>query len=325
MRKTTGRINRRKFLESSAKVAVASALLNILPEKNQVHASENNKNIQLPKFIIDSHLHCKSNEKWLKDVVEIYRPYNAMACVLTWIEDLEFMVDAMKSYPDIFIGYGRVNLDNPNAIREIEKFKKAGFVGMKFHSPQKNYDDPSYFQIYRLCEEYRLYMIFHTGISGRNITDEPRWTSSSRMRPMYLDTLCRLFPRVKIQGAHLGNPWYEEAAEAARWNPNLFFDVTGSTLLKFIKLGHLKRMSDILWWSSEEGEKNPHTLKDGPGAWEHIVFGTDEKPQGLPANIERFTRMLDENNVPQSIRNRMWGETMARNLGIDPETHKFIK
>ena len=34
-----------------------------------------------------------------------------------------------------------------NAIREVETFKKNGFVGMKFHSPQKNYDDPSYFQM----------------------------------------------------------------------------------------------------------------------------------------------------------------------------------
>jgi predicted TIM-barrel fold metal-dependent hydrolase len=236
---------------------------------------------------------------------------------------MELMVDAIKSYPDVFIGYGRVNLDDPNAIREVEKFKKAGFVGMKFHSPQKNFDDISYFQTYRLCEEYRMYLIFHTGISSRRANDVPAYTSSSRMRPMYLDTLCRAFPRVKIQGAHLGNPWYDEAAEAARWNANLFFDVTGSTLFKFIKLNRLEDMSKILWWSAEEGDENPHTLKDGPSAWEHIVFGTDEKPSGLPGNIERFSMMLEANSVPTDIRERMWGLTMAENLGIDPETRRF--
>ncbi|MBD3288301.1 amidohydrolase family protein [candidate division KSB1 bacterium] len=325
MKESSSKIDRRKFLERSAKVAVGSTLFASVTENNLVNASETKSNSKLPDFIIDSHIHCKGNDKWVEDMVRIYRSYNAMACVLTWIDDLEIMVDAIKSYPDVFIGYGRVDLDNQNAIREVEKFKKAGFVGMKFHSPQKNYDDSSYFQIYRLCEEYKMYMIFHTGISGRNITDKPNWMSSARMRPMYLDTLCRLFPRAKIQGAHLGNPWYEEAAEAARWNPNLFFDVTGSTLLKFIKLGRLERMSEVLWWSSNEGEKNPHTLKDGPSAWEHIVFGTDERPQGLPSNIERFSMMLDKNNVPPAIRKKMWGETMAKNLGIDPETHKFIE
>jgi len=325
MKKSSSKIDRRKFIERVTTVAVASTVVNTVTKNNTANATETGKKSQLPDFIIDSHLHCKSTEKWVEDVVKIYRPYNAMACVLTWIEELQLMVDAIKSFPDVFIGYGRVDLDNPNAIREIEKFKNAGFVGMKFHSPQKNYDDPSYFQIYRLCEEYQLYMIFHTGISSHNITDRPIFSSSARMRPMYLDTLCRLFPRIKIQGAHLGNPWYEEAAEAARWNPNLFFDVTGSTLLKFIKLNRLERMSEILWWASDEGETNPHTLKNGPAAWEHIVFGTDEKPQGLKANIERFSMMLEKNNIPPSICKKMWGETMAKNLGIDPKTHRFIK
>jgi hypothetical protein len=34
--------------------------------------------------------------------------------------------------------------------------------------------------------------------------------------------------------------------------------------------------------------------------------------------------MLDANNVPQAAREKMWGLTMAKILGIDPKTHKFI-
>jgi len=238
---------------------------------------------------------------------------------MTWIEDRELMVEAIRAYPDVFVGYGRVRLDDPEAVRQIESFKESGFVGMKFHSPRENLDDPSYFQAYRLCEEYGLVMLFHTGISSRREFDRPTWGSSARMRPIYLDTICRQFPRAVVQGAHLGNPWYEEAAEAARWNPNLYFDVTGSTLPKLIKLGRLDRLREILWWSAGEGEANPHTLKDGPGSWEHIVFGTDEGPSGLAGNIERFQMMLDANDVPEPTRRRMWGLTMAGVLGIDPE------
>ena len=141
---------------------------------------------------------------------------------------------------------------------------------------------------------------------------------------MFLDTLARVCPKTTLQGAHLGNPWYEEAAEAARWNPNLYFDITGSTLLKFIKLGRLERMSDILWWASDEAVENPHTLKGGPGAWEHIVFGTDEAPSGLEPNIERFQKMLDANKVPEADRAKMWGLTIAGILGIDPKTRRLI-
>jgi hypothetical protein len=326
MKKSSNNIGRREFFNKGVKVAAATTLISPALQSSRAEAREMKEpagSTAPPEFIIDSHIHCGSTEKWVEDMVRIYRPYNAMACVLNWIEDMELMVEAIKTYPDVFIGYGRVDLDSPTAIREIEMFKKAGFVGMKFHSPRKNFDDQSYFQAYRLCEEYRLYLLFHTGISSRRAQDEPAWTSSSRMRPMYLDTLCRAFPRIKIQGAHLGNPWYDEAAEAARWNANLFFDVTGSTLFKFIKLGQLDRMSNILWWSDEEGDNNPHTLKGGPSAWEHIVFGTDESPEGLPGNIERFTKMLDANNVPAASRVKMWGGTMAANLGIDPKTHRF--
>jgi len=324
MDKLTDKMLRREFLGNGAKVAMGATILAAANSRTQATAASSGSGlVQLPEFILDSHIHCGSTEKWVEEMVRTYRRYKAMAFVLTWIDDMRLMKDAAASYPDVFINCGRVNLDDTNAIREVEKFKKNGFVGMKFHSPQKNYDDPSYFQIYRLCEEYHLHTLFHTGISSHSIKDEPQWGSSARMRPIYLDTICRQFPRLTVQGAHLGNPWYEEAAEVARWNPTLYFDVTGSTLLKFIKLGKLARMSEILWWASDEAEHNPHTLKGGPGAWEHIVFGTDEKPSGLAANIERFQKMLDANSVPHATREKMWGLTIARVLGIDPRTRRF--
>lgn len=325
MDKSRKKIGRREFLGSSALAVAASALVLTNKDTKAKEVPSERGSGKAPKFILDAHIHCGGTKAWVEEMVKIYRPRNAMAFVLTWMDDMKLMNDATASYPDVFIKCGRVRLDEPNAVREMETFKKNGFVGMKFHSPRRDYDDPSYFQIYRLCEEYEMHTLFHTGISNHRISDKPKWTSSSRMRPMYLDTLCRMFPRITIQGAHLGNPWYEEAAEAARWNPKLYFDVTGSTLLKFIKLGKLKRMSDILWWASDEAEKNPHTLKGGPGAWEHIVFGTDEKPSGLIPNIERFQKMLDANDVPQATREKMWGLTMAKVLGVDPKTHKFIK
>jgi uncharacterized protein len=316
-------LNRREFLGNGA--ALAAAATGIESVQAGSFASENpgpSDSSGAPKFIIDSHIHCGGTEAWVQEMVRIYRPLNAMACVLTWIKDMDMMKNAAASYPDVFIPYGRVELDNVGAVREVETFKKNGFAGMKFHSPQKDYDDPSYFQVYRLCEEYRLHMLFHTGISNHTILDQPQWGSSSRMRPMFLDTICRQFPRATIQGAHFGNPWYEEAAEAARWNPTLFFDITGSSLIKFIKTGRMEKMNEILWWTADEGADNPHTLKGGPGAWEHVVFGTDEEPSGLAANIERFTKMLDANRVPGGVREKMWGLTMARVLGIDPDRKK---
>lgn len=316
-------IRRREFLSYTGKTALAASAASALgtsSSKAQARPSALSNNE--PEFIIDAHTHCGGTKQWVEAMAEQYRAHNAMACVLTWTQDMDLMLDAMAEYPDVFIGFGRVHLDDPNAVREVEEFHKNGFVGMKFHSPRKNWDDPSYFQIYRLCEEYGMHMLFHTGItSRRNIDGTPRYGAMARMRPVYLDAICRQFPNATIQGAHFGNPWYEEAAECARWNPNLYFDITGSSLHKFIQLDKLDKMNEYLWWANwDQQTDNPHTLQGGPSAWEHILFGTDEGPDGLTSNIDRFQQMLDANNVQPKVRKKMWGLTMAKILGIDPVT-----
>jgi hypothetical protein len=323
MKESKQTLGRRRFLNRSAQLVATASVVAGRSEIAKTEPLEQGPGVP-PGFIIDSHIHCGQTTAWVDEMVRTYRPRGVMACVLTRFGDMDLIKKAMSDYPDLFIGYGYVDLDNQAAVREVEAFYKNGFVGMKFHSPQKDYDDPGYFQVYRMCEQYRLHMLFHTGVTSRRISDQPKLQSASRMRPMYLDTICRVCPRTTLQGAHLGNPWYEEAAEAARWNPNLFFDITGSTLLKLIKLGRLERLSEIFWWSSDESENNPHTLKGGPGAWDHVVFGTDEAPSGLAGNIDRFQKMLDANHVPEAQRAKMWGLTIAQILGIDPKTKRLM-
>jgi uncharacterized protein len=311
-------MDRRGFLRMGGALVGASALPPLTAE-----AAAAAGGTRPPGFIVDSHNHFQASEGWIGEMIRSYRAHGAMACSSCTMGDLPVMKEAVADAPDVFVPFGRVSVDDVGAVREVATFHDNGFAGIKFHSPQKNWDDPSYFQLYRLCEHLGLHMLFHTGISSRRNLDEPGWGSSSRMRPMYLDTLCRQFPAASIQGAHLGNPWYEEAAEAARWNPNLVFDLTGSTLYKLIKMDRLERIGEAFWWADwGEGAENPHTLTGGPSAWEHVVFGTDEGPAGLAGNIERFQRVLDTNRVPDADRAKMWGGTMARILGIDPETRR---
>jgi len=327
-----GLIGRRDFLKSGGQAALAATAAGGLggylsrPESEEKQERKANTRLVEPQIIIDAHFHVRGGQEWVEEVVEIYRPHNAMACAIVRPDSMDLIVQAMHRYPDVFIGFGQVSVDDPEAVRQVKTYHDHGFSGMKFHSPRKNWDDPSYFQIYRLCEEYGLHMLFHTGITSRGIIDStPRYGSMGRMRPVYLDAICRQFPNATIQGAHFGNPWYEEAAEVARWNPNLFFDVTGSSLYKFIELNKMEAFSEYLWWAGWDGQtENPHTLRGGPSAWEHVVFGTDEAPSGLPGNIERFQMMIEANNVSEEDQQKMWGLTMARILGIDPKTKRRL-
>ncbi len=261
------------------------------------------------RFIIDSHHHFDPAPGYLERLVRIYGPRNAMACVLTRFANLETVSKAARVHPDVIIPYGQINVDDFNAVKEVRQFAEAGFKGIKMHTPRHNWDDFSYFPLYDVMQSLGLVALFHTGIVSGS-SDEPEPSSMARMRPGYLHTVARSFPKLVIQGAHLGNPWYEEAAEAARWEKNLYFDLTGSSLLK--KSRNLGIFREYLWW---EGP-SLHSSKDAVYAFEKLVFGTDEPPENLDSVLGQFERMLDACEVPEESRKKIYGGTMARILGI---------
>jgi predicted TIM-barrel fold metal-dependent hydrolase len=264
-----------------------------------------------PRFVVDSHQHYRDDPAYIDTLVKVYRPRNAMACVLTPFRFLDVVRKAAAAHPDVVVPYGYVDVDDPQAIAHIEQFAKAGFKGVKMHRPKYNWDDFGYFPIYARLQSLGLVALFHTGIVSGN-SDGPEPSSMARMRPAFLHTIARSFPQLRIQGAHLGNPWYDEAAEAARWEENLYFDVTGSTLIK--KAKDLAAFKEYLWWEGPTAHSSP----DAVYAFEKLVFGTDEPPANLDAVIARYEAMLDANDVPEPSRRRIYGETMARLLGITP-------
>ena len=299
--------SRRDFLSGLVMVSAASGFgrtgLGLSTRDNQDAAP-------IPRrFIIDSHHHFDPAPGYLERLVAIYRPRNAMACLLTRFPHLDAVRKAARENPDVIIPYGQINVDDVSAVTEVKQFASAGFKGIKMHTPRHNWDDFSYFPIYDTIQSLGMVALFHTGIVSGS-SDDPEPSSMARMRPAFLHTIARSFPRLVIQGAHLGNPWYEEAAEAARWEKNLYFDLTGSSLLKKSKNPAVFR--DYLWWDGP----TLHSSKDAVYAFEKLVFGTDEPPENLDAVIRQFERMLDACEVPEVSRRRIYGGTMARILGI---------
>ena len=265
------------------------------------------------RFKIDSHYHYRDNPDFIEKTVKIYRKYNTMVCILTPIRGLEVVKEAIEKYPDVIIGFGSIKLDEPDVVNQIDEFYKAKFKGIgEITKLLKDYNDPSYFPIYERIQLYGMHVMFHTGVIGRRNPEIPQISGMSRMRPSFLDEIARRFPKLTVQGAHLGNPWYTEAAEAARWNSNLFFDITGSSLVK--KKNCPEFWSELLWW--RPSLETRHSPSAGEHAFEKIVFGTDEGPDGLLPNIERFDAFLKANNIPEKVQEKCWCGTMCRILGI---------
>ena len=262
---------------------------------------------------IDSHYHFRNQPGFIEDTVKLARRYNAKFCLISPYEKLDAARAAIGTYPDIFIGFGVIKLDDPEVFEKIDAYHKAGFKGVgEITKPLKNFHDPSYYLIYERLQDLQLNVLFHTGIVNWQGTHVEH-SGMDRMRPAYLDIIARRFPGLTIQGAHLGNPWYTEAAEVARWDPNLFFDVTGSSLLK--KQDDPKFWGEVLWW--RPSLSTIHSRSGAGHAFSKIVFGSDEGPEGFLANIERFDLFLRANDVPEEVQEQCWYGTKAKHLGLE--------
>jgi uncharacterized protein len=288
------------------RMAYALAILVLLPLSVQGEDAKT-------RFKIDSHYHFDSAPDFIRKTAEVYRKYNTMVCVLVPFPSIETIQRAMKQYPGVFIPYGSIRLDDPKALEQIDGFHQAGFPGIgELLFPARDYNDAAYFPIYERIQKYGMHVLFHTGIVARRNPEIPGSTGMAKMRPAFLDEVARRFPKLTIQGAHLGNPWYDEAAEATRWNPNLIFDITGSSLIK--KQDHPEYWSEVLWW--RPSLQSQHSPSAGDHAFDKIVFGTDEGPEGLLPNIERFDAFLKANHIPEEVQAKCWAGTMSRILGI---------
>jgi predicted TIM-barrel fold metal-dependent hydrolase len=263
--------------------------------------------------LVDAHVHHNGDPAFLKTLVAKLEATDGLALVITSPRHLDSVKSFIDRHPNRLAGLGEIKLDDPRAVELVDKFNAAGFVGLgEITKPLKNFDDRSYWPIYERAEKYRMILLFHTGIVNRTNPDVPEDASVDRMRPTLLDGIARRFPKVTIIGAHLGNPDYANAAEIARWNPNLFFDLSGSTLIK--KQEDYTFFKSIFWWSSIV---SPHTPKSGVSAFEKVVFGSDVfngEIEEFDRELDRYRKMLDACGVSKQAQANIFGGTMRRIL-----------
>jgi predicted TIM-barrel fold metal-dependent hydrolase len=247
-------------------------------------------------YIIDFHSHFYKIEKAEEKLIEIIKKMNYVKIIISGIEGtyLEYIygnnevLELYKKYPEIIIPFAHFRL-GIDKINKIEEFLRMGFKGLKFIFPLKNYDDEEYFPVYEKMEKENLIGIFHTGIVSRKGAENKKENiSSGRMRPVFLDTIARNFPELSIIGAHLGYPWYEEAVEVARVNPNVYFDISGPCIYSRSQL----YFKEIFW------HKNKFLKRS---IIDKLIFGSDIYYQNIPnfvKDLKNFFRKIDaEENI----------------------------
>jgi len=266
-----------------------------------------------PPRLIDAHVHHNGDPAFLEKLVAKLDSADGLALLLTLPKDIDSVNAFIAKHPNRILGMGNISLDDPRAVELVDRFHAAGFRGLgELSGPLKNYDDRTYWPIYERAEKYGMIILFHTGIVNRMEPDIPSDISVDRMRPTTLDGIARRFPKLTLIGAHLGNPDYAWAAEVTRWNPNLYFDLSGSSLIK--KQDDPTFWKSIFWWS---GVVSPHTPANAPNAFERLVFGSDVfngEVEEFDRQLERYHKMLDACGVPKASQDMIFVGTMWKIL-----------
>jgi uncharacterized protein len=259
--------------------------------------------------VIDGHLHYNGDPAFLQKLLAKLDSVDGMAFLLVPPADMGTAVPIIHANPNRLIGFAEIDMDSAHALEDIDLAHEAGFRGIgELEYVAHNYDDPIYFPIYKRAEKYHMIALFHTGIVNREHPNVRTNVSISRMRVTRLDLIARMFPKLTIVAAHMGNPDYAWAAEIARWNPNVYVDLSGSSLIK--KQNDYTFFKSIFWWS---GVVSPHTPKSSHSAFERLVFGSDVFGGDLPEfdrELKRYHEMLDACGVPKQAQENIFSGTL---------------
>ena len=172
------------------------------------------------------------------------------------MKDLDRGIAFAKAHPDRVIPYAAIDIDSQTVTTDIRRVHAMGFRGLGelFAKGRWDYNDPKYDPIWALAQELRMPVAPHTGNLSNGMM--------AHLRPSFLADIAAMHPKLFIHAAHFGNPWYEEAAEATRRNKNLYFDLSGSSLIK--KENDPSYWAQWLWWTDAIGK--PHMPKEAvPG------------------------------------------------------------
>ena len=306
--------SRRQFLTAMGAAATVSVSRGAVATSAMLSDGSSASSDKAADRIVDMHVHFDEKKpNFVDDLVKVTEPLNVTACVLTPYRSRMVVAEAAKRHPARIVPFGSVDLDAPDAVRQAEEFHALGYRGLgELEFVKKPYTDPSYMPVYELANRYSWVILFHTGIVLRQKFEEPEDVASYRMRAFHLEEIARRFPKITVLGAHCGNPEYEWAGEVARWNPNVFFDLSGSTLTKMHdRLGDLRK---IFWWTGTEwGTKTP---EDDPSAFVKLVFGSDEGLDGIASALDQYRAMFDACDVPMPTRKLILGGTLIKILGL---------
>jgi len=158
----------------------------------------------------------------------------------------------------------------------LEERIRDGLVkGVKLYPGYDHYpiNDPSLESIFRIAAKHDVPVMIHTG-------DTYAKTAKVRMaHPLLVDDVAVDYPDVRFVMCHLGNPWFQDAAEVLYKNDNVYADISGLTLGEFsydFERYVAMRLKDMITYMGDPGKQ--------------LMYGTDWPL----VKMKPYVRLLNE-------------------------------
>lgn len=182
---------------------------------------------------------------------------------------------------DRFIVFGSVHPDYENAEYEIQRIKKHGLKGFKFHPDFQRFnidDDKALFMYEKIGKDYPI--VLHVGDENLDYSN-----------PQRLARVLEIFPEHKFVAAHMGgySMWEKEAKCLV--GKNVWFD-TSSTLCGVSP----EKLASLI---KEHGE-------------DRVLFGTDYPAVSLSGEARR----IEELDLSEETKEKIFHKNAEKLLGI---------
>jgi predicted TIM-barrel fold metal-dependent hydrolase len=225
----------------------------------------------MPRFLIDVHVHLNNyHESTRRPTVENVNDLFAKmddigidhAVVITSYKvdldrpSVEELLEILADSPRVTVVEGlRWRGEARSDLFSLEERIRDGMVkGVKLYPGYDHYpiNDPSLETVFRIAAKHDVPVMIHTG-------DTYSKTAKVRMaHPLLVDDIAVDYPDVKFVMCHLGNPWFQDAAEVLYKNDNVYGDISGLTLgdfeYKFERYVAM-RLKDMITYMGDPGSQ----------------------------------------------------------------------
>jgi len=208
-----------------------------------------------------------------------------------WLVPYEYVKEEfLDRHPERFWGIAGIHykLGAKNAVKQIERAKRLGFIGIKMFPPYEGYpnDRKLCYPVYEKCLQYGMHVEIHTGNEGM---------PGARYKycdPVCINDIAVDFPELRIVQLHCGmgmNP--ESAIWNCRFHENVYTDISGFLVRHNPKYAHY---ADLIRLMEELIPNKVWFASDFP-VWAMTYEDTLRQIKNLPISLEFQFKLLREN------------------------------